>query len=513
MRISKWFQQSRQWFVLALLAGLAACHSPIYTDAQVQIDKARTEIATANDLHALPNVDNGGKFSAYRRSGFLQRQHHPDWLKRQISIHVRDASFDFIAQRILRGTPGVVSYDNDVNPKKRLSFQFRGTIKGALDALEAKSGYGYSIDGNTVTWSAYLTRNIDISFMPGASTYLLGQRESQSNNSSSNSTDVTAGVNNQFSNLQASLSVWQDLTATLNTLKSKQGSVFVSQATTTVTVHDRPSRVRAMQAYIDDLNVKLSREVALQVQVLEVDLNRGFNYGINWQLVREYMNVHFGIAAALGRPVSLPSLGDNTSAGAAGFIIKSMQGKWAGTDMLINALSQQGKISTVTRPRVVTLNNQVAEIDINTQTGYLREVTSSIVGNPTTTAVSLTPGNVKTGFSLFLLPKIVKQDVYLQISSTISNLLGITTVTSSPDLTAQNTAQIQLPTVTEKRFNQRTLVPSGSTLVLAGFKQLRNEANNTKLFKLNDLGSRGAKQSNSETIVLITPTVINSGRG
>lgn len=486
---------------------LSACTHPMYQSAQTNIDDARTQIATAKDNYATPQKSDG-KLDLYRQAQKRRNPQTPAWLKRSVNLHVKGAPFAFVAEKIVTNTPAVVAFAGDIDKNKSISFAYRGTVQGALRALEAKSNYGYSVNYNTLTWSEQVSKTFDISFMPGASNYLLGQRAALANTNTESATRHVSGE--QFSNLQATLSVWEDLNRTLHQLKSKKGQVFVSQATTTVTVNDKPHHVRAMANYIDGLNRKLSREVALQVQVLEVDLNRGFNYGIDWQLVRSFMNVKFGLQGSLAKPVTLTSLGSNTNDSAAGFIIQSTTGAWAGTDLLINALSQQGKISTVTRPRVVTLNNQVAQIDINTQTGYLKEVTTTTVGAASTSTTSLTPGTVKTGFSLYLLPKIQRKNVYLQISSTISTLLGITSIKANPNMFATSNTQIQLPTVSEKRFNQRTLIPSGSTLVLAGFKQVRNDANHTKVFKLAPLGSRGAQQTNTETIVLITPTVIDT---
>lgn len=487
---------------------LAACTHPMYQSAEHGIDDTRTQIATAKDEYALLKHKADSKFAAYRLAKF-RKKHAPAWLKRHIAFRANDATFAFIAQKILTGTPAMAAFEPGVDQAKKLSFNYRGTVGGALNALQAKSSYGYRIDDNVVTWSVMLSKTFDISFMPGASNYLLGQRSTQGGPNTMPQ-ELNTRADDQYSNLKGRLSIWEDLYHTLNQMKSKEGEVFVSQATTTVTIRDTPARLKAIEEYLDYLNRTLSREVALQVQVLEVDMNNGFNYGIDWQLVRHFMDVAIGAQGALARPVSLTSLGANTNDSAAGFIIRGKEGsRWEGTNMLINAISQQGKVSTVTRPRVVTLNNQVAEIDINTQTGYLREVNTTTVGAASVTNTALTPGTVKTGFTLFLLPKIQKKNVYLQISSTISSLLGIVNIKGNPNASAENNSQIQLPTVTEKHFNQRTLVPSGATLILAGFKQVHNEANKSEVFRASPLGSRGAKQGNTETIVLITPTVLD----
>jgi type IVB pilus formation R64 PilN family outer membrane protein len=489
--------------VLTIMLMLSACTPATYHEAQDGVEQVAHHIDHVKiKQHALDQKNN----RVYRHR-LARRRRTPSWLNRKVSIYGQQLSFAFAANRLLRGTGRFAAFAPSVNQQKRINIAYQGTLKHALEALAAKSGYQYSISGRTLTWSAFVTRTFDISFMPGTSTYLLGKRADMLGPRSAEG--VNGAVDSsQYSSLQGHLSVWNDLHKTLDELKSDDGRVVVSEATTAVTVTDHPANIKSIAHYLHRLNHSLSREVALQVQVLEINLDKGFNYGINWRLIRDYMHLKLGAEGQLGAPVKLRALGDNMlDNSAAGFIMRSVKGKWAGTDMLLNALGQQGKLSTVTRPRVVTLNNQVAEIDINTQTDYLREISqSSIVNGPTT--VSLTPGTVKTGFTLFLLPKIQNNDVFLQLSSTLSNLIRIETKGASLDERG-NKNEIQLPTVVQKRFNQRTVIPSGATLVLAGFKQVHNEANKATMYGTSLLGGRGAKKIDAETIVLITPTIIH----
>ena len=81
--------------------------------------------------------------------------------------------------------------------------------------------------------------------------------------------------------------------------------------------------------------------------------------------------------------------------------------------------------------------------------------------------------------------------------------------TTTTNNTTTPQSQIYAPIVDEKRFNQRTLVPSGSTLVLAGFKKMSNTANKNTILGVDSLGGYGGTQTNVETIILITPTIIN----
>jgi type IVB pilus formation R64 PilN family outer membrane protein len=259
------------------------------------------------------------------------------------------------------------------------------------------------------------------------------------------------------------------------------------------------------------MNQSLSRQVVLDVQVIEVTLNKSFNYGIDWNLVRSFVHSRYHATLNNTNSSQLNAALDNSNT----FLLQASSGIWNGTDTIIHALATEGKVSVSTQPRVVTLNNQVAEIGINTQTTYLASVSTTVTPQVGSTT-ALTPNTVTTGFTLYLLPKIQGDNVYLQITSTLANLVKLQKYDSKEGAvsdTATSTSSgdvITAPVITQKRFNERAYVPSNATLVLAGFKQLRNEANKNSVFGQDALGGYGGNQDNVETIVLITPTIINS---
>jgi type IVB pilus formation R64 PilN family outer membrane protein len=311
--------------------------------------------------------------------------------------------------------------------------------------------------------------------------------------------------------------------------------VYVSESTTTVTVRDHPSNVKAIEDYITQLNRDMSREVAIQVEVLEIDLNKEFNYGINWNLVQHWLGTDVSLSA---QPATAANITGIVSQGAAAEnALAMLQIGKVTSNVIISALSQQGRVSVVTQPRVVTMNNQMAEIRITRDVSYLQSVSNTTTANSgnATNTTTLTPGIVTDGFSLYLLPKIQGNKVYLQISSSLSTLTSLNTVTNEPQpsfdqngnvnqvanqnggilprITNNNPQnpqfqQIQVPTLAEKLFNQRTVISSGCTLVITGFQQTRDETQRSQLFGLKPLGGTGAARGNSQTLVLITPTIL-----
>jgi type IVB pilus formation R64 PilN family outer membrane protein len=323
--------------------------------------------------------------------------------------------------------------------------------------------------------------------------------------------------------LKGTLSVWKDLEATIKELLSPDGKVMVSEATTTVTVRDRPTNVALVGQYIKNLNHSLSRQVLVKIQVLDVALTSDFTFGINWSAVKKTLNGNlFQLNADYGTPVSITPL-TSTAATSTGLpqigIDGSNSSGGSSVTALINALKQQGNVSIVTEPRVVCLNNQVSAVRIVNQRGYLASIQNTTVAGSSqggassnTVTSQITPGTVVTGFTLYVLPKILGKKVYLQVNADLSNLQSIDTISSTGNGTATaggSSPLIQTPRVTQKQFNQRSVIGSGDTLILSGFKQMTNQTGAMQLLDSQDLGGKASHQERVETIVLITPIILH----
>ena len=263
--------------------------------------------------------------------------------------------------------------------------------------------------------------------------------------------------------------------------------------------------------------------------MLEVNLTDAFSYGIDWGIIRN-AGQNGSKTLTLNAPMAtnaLPSLSTGVNPLSLGYAVSKDGGRYRNSSTLIQALEQQGKVRVVTQPSVVTLNNQVARLAITSQTSYVAEIATTQSDQSTETSV--TPGVVTDGFTLYVLPKIRGDKVYLQITSSIANLQGITTINtatgknvdpntpstsadSGTDTSNSSTASIiQIPTLSSRNFNQRSMIKSGDTLVLAGFKELKSEATKSKFLWRDELGGSGGSTDNKEMVVLITPSILNDG--
>ncbi len=527
--MNRFFKMAISLCLLAVL--LAGCDSvALWRQTNDDYDKSKTTIEDKNADVKKPPVAVSRKNEPYVDTHPVSLTREPDWYHSNVSLNAAGLPFNFYVTQLLGNVPVQVHMDPDVNLGHAVNLRYSGTIKGALEELAAKSGYYYDYDlnKNVITWSALQTKTFDISFIPGVSKYSVGNSAgggSTSIASGSSSGATQSGVDvtqtGEYSNLgNDNLSVWDDMKSTITTLLSSKGKMNVSQATTTITVRDHPSNVSDISRYLDQMNKILSKQVHFDVQILEVNLNKQFQYGIDWTAVSYNIGSGGGSVNFVGNFAnSSGGILTSKDAAAAGTYTAGTNSKWSGSSAIVKALEQQGKVTIVNQPSLTTLNDQMAQIAIQTQTSYLASQSTTITGGDSSLSqAALTPGVVTSGLQLYLLPKIQDDKIYLQVSSTLSNLLGLSIITQTGSSTvvptdSKNSAPpvnaIQLPLLSQKNFNQRSVLRNGQTLVLAGFKSLQDSNQKDTVAGLTPLGGMAAQSSTQELVVLITPVILN----
>ena len=497
---------------LALGMIVAGCVTPpMYTHTVDRIHAGRDNIDNINKDAYKTAPTTLTKSEAYIDTQPISLDQPPEWLNDPVTVHGTDLPLNFVVNKILGHTGVFVHYDSTVQSDKKVSINYTGTIGGALENLQVITDYAYDVHDNVVGWSAFQTKTFNIAFLPGKTSFQVGGDSSSGGStggsggsSAQQSTASGLDVGGQYSRLESGTDIWSELEKSLGNLISPQGKIMVSQATTTVTVQDHPAQMARIEKFIEKLNRTLSKQVLLDVQVLDVTLGHAFSYGIDWNLVRGDFSLQGSIT-----PLAPTAVGMSTAA-ILGFSSTTDAMGNSVPEIAINALKQQGNISVLTQPRVVTLNNQVAAINITAEQGYLASVSSFSGSTGDSVNSSVTPGQVVSGLVLYILPKIEKDEVYLEVSMTIAGTATIENISTVGEgsTTDQGFSQIQVPNQSFQSFNQRAKVPTGNTLVLSGFKRLNQEANKNSLFGIDPLGGKGSQTTNEELVVMITPTIL-----
>lgn len=378
-----------------------------------------------------------------------------------------------------------------------------GDLKGLLDMAVARFGVSWKYAHGVIEFHHVDTRTFQVNAVPGDSALSasVGSSSGSEGGSSGGAGGSAAGggsnSNSQTTAVRSQLSVFSSLEKSVGAMLSAHGSVVSSPATGTLTVTDTPAILARVDKFIERENRTLSKQVMINVTVLAVSLTEEDNYGLNWEAVYSDLFRRYGISNTFGA-------GQNSTSFSAG-ILNTSGSKFAGSSMVINALSSQGKVRKETSASVATLNHQPVPVQVARQTAYLKSSQTTISANVGSTT-SLTPGVVTSGFTMTVLPNLLDNGtVMLQFSTDISTLRRLNTVSSN---SATGGSQIQTPEIDTRNFLQRVAMKSGQTLVVSGFEQMEGgvEKQGTGVPSNFVLGGGVAARSTKEIIViLVTP--------
>jgi type IVB pilus formation R64 PilN family outer membrane protein len=404
-----------------------------------------------------------------------------------------------------------------------------GNLIDLLNIIGARCDLGWSYrdgkivlsDTETKTWAInnipgdiqvqnQINNSTGIQAQGGGGVSTVGQGGGGGGGSQSQTTGNQTSTQNIAFNLQNNL--WQNLQDGVKSMLSKVGKLNVSPSTSSVTVTDRPSVLLRVDRYLKQQNEIMKRQVQIDVQVLNVDVDAADNYGINWKLALNGANASFSIngqaintggtggSQFVPSPVFVPT---NTTQA---FTIGATSGDLNGSNLVINALSSITKTSMVTSTAVTTLSNQPVPVQFIDQQSYLASVQNTISGQGGLSQTSLTPGQVTTGFSLNILP-VVQSDgkVFLQLSLNISALKKIAQFSTQG-------ASVQLPETIQRNLMQKAVIRSGDTFVVTGFDSDNQAIKNTGVGNAYNWllgGGISANKIKSRMVVLVTPRVVN----
>jgi len=381
-----------------------------------------------------------------------------------------------------------------------------GNFKGLLDTVAARFGVSWKYANGTILFFHTDSRTFQINTIPGDSAFTASVRSGAASSGGSaaggassgagTSNDGVSSQNSQNTAVTSNLSVYSSIEKSVSALLSRYGKVVSSPATGSLTVVDTPDVLDRVSEFIERENKALSRQVVINVMVLSVTLSDSDEYGINWNLVYSTLRNKFGIMNSIASSPGATAL----SAG----ILASSSSRFAGSSLLINALSEQGKVRRQTSASVVTLNNQPVPVQVATQTGYLKSsqtTLTALVGATTT----LEPGTVTSGFNMSILPHLLNDGtVLLQFSTDISALRGIRSITS-------NGSSIETPEIDTRNFLQRVSMKSNETLIISGFEETDDKLNRQGTGRPNNFlfgGGLSASAKKEVLVVMITPTMM-----
>lgn len=389
--------------------------------------------------------------------------------------------------------------------------RWQGKLSGLLDMIAARTGLTPRMDNSAILFSLLETRTFQFTFLntniTSNASVTSGSTSSMGTSGGTTNSSVSGdSSSSQQTTVDQSRNVYDDMKKTLETMLTPQkGRFWLSASTGTLTVTDTPSVLNSIAAYVEQQNRQMNRQVRLNVQVLSVSTSRKEQLGLDWNIVYKSLrsagaslnNVSGDIANATSASVSILDTATGNAA------------KFAGSSLLIKALSEQGDVSVVTSQGSVTTNLTPVPIQMADQFVYVAQsstTTTTDVGATT----SLTPGMMTTGFNMTLLPLIQDDgDVQLQVAFNLSDPPTIRNFTSK-----DGNSYIEMPYTKLRSLSQKTNLRAGQALVLTGFDQSNTSLTKNGTFTPGNFllgGGRDGDDSRSTLVIIITPELMGNG--
>lgn len=411
----------------------------------------------------------------------------PIWYSQPLQTQLTKVPLLQALQTVFTPLNVAVLLDPEIAADTLISSHFSGTVGEWLAWLSNGQQLFVEYEPYAVQLKRYQVKRYDLAFLAGTTQFSLAEQGTQ---------QTTTQASAQLGFKSGSASVWDELEQSVSLMLSGNGEVALNANASALLVKDTPSVIKQVDRYIAQLNAGFTRQVALDVQVIEIRFNDHEQYTVDWSSVRKNSQGAQWLTSQSGADHWLQQA-------ASQFILSPLTGSRNSIEVLVQALQRQGHVKVSHHPRILTLNHQVAQLLVEEQQAYLAE--SEVSSTPYVGRQQrLKPGSVTTGFRLFVLPNILQRDVLLHLSSQMSALQGMNVVQSGDNM-------IQTPHTSRKHFFLKALVGHSQTLLLTGFRNQHTETGRTRAGISWLLGGgQQQRQENSETLLLITPRIVGA---
>lgn len=342
----------------------------------------------------------------------------------------------------------------------RASFDYEGPLGPLLDAIGNRYDVDWAYNDGVITLAHTQTRVYELAMFPGVLSSELSMASTSEANGGGNveESSYTNAGGGMSTNVSAGDDPWEPVERAVANIVPDTSSYSINRGALSIVVNGPPSVQQRVEDYVDRFNDVLLRQVALNIEVYSFDVSDTRSAGFNLNAIYESLTDSYGLSIS-GPPLdSVEGGGFNVS------VLESADSRFAGSDALVRALNQWGETSLVTSATGMILNGQEFPVQSVNRQGYLAESSSNQVVNAGVSS-ELTPGTVTTGFSMKIVPFIrANNSLMLQYGFSLSTLVSLESVSSGE-------STIQVPSVDDRAFIQRSMMPLNSTLVVAGFQR------------------------------------------
>lgn len=461
----------------------------------------------------------------------------PSSLEPRFSLTVNDAKASEVFMGMVTGTPYSMLVHPDVTGTLTLNLK-NVTVPEAMEAVRALYGYEYEVQGKRIIVPSpamqarvYHLNALAMLRKGKSDTRVVSGSVSLSNGGGGGGTDsgpASASKSLETSSVQTSTDskFWEEVTNSLKTLVGDAGSVVVSPQSGIIIVKAAPASLYMVEKYLRASELVGVRQVMLEAKIIEVELNDGFQSGINWaglnnngQTAIGQDGINLGTSNGVNISGSIPNMLAGAIPGAAGslFGVSFNDGNFG---VVINLLKSQGAVHVLSSPRIATINNQKAVLRVGTDDFFVTEVT---VGTAATLTTPATPSTVTvepffSGVALDVTPQIDDKDnITLHVRPSISKVVEKSKTVNLGEQGGVLVLPLASSTISETDSVVR--LKDGQIVAIGGLMSQLNDDSDNRVPLLGDIpyfgqlfGNTSRASRKREMVVLIKTTLIRDSQ-
>jgi MSHA biogenesis protein MshL len=409
-----------------------------------------------------------------------------------IAVKGMDAPLFYTSLLQQSGYGAVVS--PDVKGKISITLKDVG-LQGALKALQAqyhieatRTSYGYRVQKEKLETRMFHLNRIDLDRSGTTNMAVSGVGLAGGVKIGTTPKKGAATVQTKFSDKK----FWSEFTKSIKGLikDSKGGKVFTNQDTGIIIVKAYPEDLKNVAEFIGNTQQIDNRQVVIQAKVLEVELSRQFGTGINLDFN------HYSWAGGSG---TLKFLGSTKTS----------------FSSIMKLISEQGKITVISSPRISTVNDQQALIKIGKDEYFVTDfkLQDTTAGSSVVQAQDFKMEPFFSGISLDVLPHISGTgDILLHVHPMVSTITGDP---KSIVLSSSQTVVLPMASSTVRESDSIVESKSGQVIVIGGLMESRGTRSGSTIPGLDTLGIYPENADTSgvvELVILLKASVVNNNK-
>jgi len=382
------------------------------------------------------------------------------------------------------------------------------TFEDFLDFLFDEANLFYTYDKEkhfiTVRYRKTKTFNIDYINISELTSQSSKSISSGSSSTTSDSTSDTSGGSSGASNAQTTITTkskftfWANLTNNLSKLfyDPKNVNMFVNQGASLLTVTADKKDMQRVDDYLKRLMKRMHQQVLIEVKLIELTYDDSHSTGIDWNQLN--LNLTGSISGTRTNGSKTFSHSYNIAYGFS-------------TANFFKYLNTLGQVKVMSNPKILTMNNQPAVVNVGEQLSYKYQTGSvTTTGGTAAGTNTYSLGSTFVGITLYVIPEITSNgEILMSVNPVVSAL--------SEKSASTNSATIrEIPPDTKiKQMTSIVKVKDGQKVLIGGLISAVKGNETRKIPILGDLpilslvfSHKDVKKSRTEMFILITPRII-----